>query len=83
MTTTVRVLRPFLVHHRGQVYGPGETVDVDDRAAAGWAAFGSVAAVEKRSSARGGIDVAASAAGVRGGEKPKPKSSSRKGSGGK
>lgn len=48
MTTTVRVLRPFHVHHQGQVYGPGETLDVDDRAAAGWAAFGSVTAVEKR-----------------------------------
>ena len=44
--TAVHVLPRFRVRHEGRVYGPGDTLDVSDRTAAGWLASGSVEAVQ-------------------------------------
>jgi predicted phage tail protein len=47
MATTVRVNPRFTVCYEGRAYGPGETVEVSDDAAAGWTAWGSVTPVGK------------------------------------
>jgi hypothetical protein len=42
MTRTVRVLPRWTVLHQGQVYGPGDLVDLPFLQACEWSAWGSV-----------------------------------------
>ena len=50
--TTVTVVEPYQVAHRGTIYPPGSVVDVPDAVAAEWSAAGWVEKAEPKKAAK-------------------------------